>query len=124
VAEIGPILSSQEWDMKEIFTVSALLVKLLSNHGTYCLQTNVRKIVYTENRQQKMPVRVPCNPQYKDTLYFTKEKSGKKKGFRTELNMSFSSGGCKQKEIKLYNYEIINAKYNALNKDWPESRLT
>jgi hypothetical protein len=39
----------------------------------------------------------------------------KKKRVLAKLSMSFSSEGFKQKEVKLYYYEIINSKFNILN---------
>jgi hypothetical protein len=51
-------------------------------------------------------------PEYKATPYFPSEK---KSFLFAKLNMSFSSVGSKQKEIKLYHYEIITSKFNILN---------
>lgn len=43
---------------------------------------------------------VPCKPECKETYFSIQKMKGAEILFLTELNMSFRSEGCKQKEVK------------------------
>jgi hypothetical protein len=58
-------------------------------------------------------IQLSCKPEYKATHHFTKKQKIGGKNCLTKLNMQFSSGDCKQKEVKAI-LLIINSNFNTV----------